>query len=148
MLDEFDELFRKMREFEKKLQRYIEEELTSALRELRSDLAYMENMFKPMSHYEGYLRPLYTIRDRGSYIEVYIDLPKADEKTIDIRFKDNYMFIRARLKEEVRFSGLGGRGGETKFHEYREVLELPIKIDPDRVRLDVRKGRVKVIIYK
>ena len=148
MLDEFDELFRKMREFEKKLQRYIEEELTSALRELRSDLAYMENMFKPMSHYEGYLRPLYTIRDRGSYIEVYIDLPKADEKTIDIRFRDNYMFIRARFKEEVRFSGLSGRGGETKFHEYREVLELPIKIDPDKVRLDVRKGRVKVIIYK
>jgi HSP20 family molecular chaperone IbpA len=148
VLDEFDELFRKMREFEKKLQRYIEEELTSALRELRSDLAYMENMFKPMSHYEGYLRPLYAIRDRGSYIEVYIDLPKADEKTIDIQFRDNYMFIRARLKEEVRFSGLSGRGGEIKFHEYREVLELPIKIDPDKVRLDVKKGRVKVIIYK
>jgi HSP20 family molecular chaperone IbpA len=148
VLDEFDELFRKMREFEKKLQRYIEEELTRALSELKSDLAYMENMFKPMSHYEGYLRPLYTIRDRGSYIEVYIDLPKADEKTIDIRFRDNYMLIRARLKEEVRFSGLSGRGGETKFHEYREVLELPIKIDPDKVRLDVKKGRVRVIIYK
>jgi HSP20 family molecular chaperone IbpA len=58
------------------------------------------------------------------------------------------MFIRARLKEEVRFSGLSGRGGETKFHEYREVLELPIKIDPDKVKLDVKKGRVKVIIYK
>jgi hypothetical protein len=61
----------------KRIRRYIEEELTSALRELRSDLAYMENVFKPMSHYEGYLRPPYTIRDRGPYIEVYIDLPKA-----------------------------------------------------------------------
>jgi HSP20 family molecular chaperone IbpA len=84
-------------------------------RELREELARIEDMFKPMWHYED-LRPLlYSIRDRGSYLEIQLDLSQADEKTIDIHFEDIYMFIRARLKKEVVFHRLSGRGGETRF---------------------------------
>jgi HSP20 family molecular chaperone IbpA len=75
-------------------------------------------------------------------------LPKADEKTIDVRFQGNLMFLRAKLKEEVTFSGISGKGGETKFYEYREVIELPIVVDPNKVRIDVRKGIIRILIYK
>jgi len=58
------------------------------------------------------------------------------------------MYIKAKLREEVVFHGVMGRSGETRFHEYREVIELPFKVDSEKVRVDARKGRVKIIIHK
>jgi len=146
--EEFDEFIKRMRELERKIRDYVESELERALRTFSEELRQVEDTLRPMWHHEGYLRPLYSIRDRGSYIEVFIDLPKADEKTIEVKFRENYMYIKAKLREEVVFHGVTGRGGETRFHEYREVIELPFKVDPEKVRVDARKGRVKIIIHK
>jgi len=145
---ELENFFKRISELEKRLREYIKREIEDTIRELRRELIHQEDMFKPMWHHEGYLRPLYSIRDRGSFIEIYVDLPRADEKSIDIWFKDNYVYIRARLKEDVRFHRLSGRSGEIEFQEYREVVELPFKIDPNRVRVDARRGRVKITIYR
>jgi len=125
--DEFDEFFKRMRELEKRIREYVESEIEKTLREFRDELKYMEDAFRPMWHHQGYLRPLYSIRDRGNYIEVYVDLPRADEKSLEVKFQDNYMYIKAKLREEVRFHGITGQSGETRFYEYRDVIELPLK---------------------
>jgi len=148
MDEEFERLFKRIKEIERSFREYIEDEFQRIIRRLREDMIYVERMFSPMWHYEGYLRPLYSVIDKGSYYEIYIDLPKADEQSIDIRFSDNLMYIKARLKEEIKFRGLSGRGGETKFYEYREVVELPFKVDPQKVRIFAKRGFVKVLIYK
>jgi HSP20 family molecular chaperone IbpA len=148
MDEEFERLFKRIREIERNLREYIEDEFRKAVRSFREDIMYIEGMLAPMWHYEGYLRPLYSIVDRGSYYEINIDLPKADEQSIDIRFSSNLMYVRARLKEDVGFSGLSGRGGEARFHEYREVVELPIKVDPQKVKVIAKRGFVKILIYK
>jgi|UniRef100_A0A7J2U019 HSP20 family molecular chaperone IbpA len=148
MDEDFERLFKRIKEIERNLREYIEDEFRRAIGKFREDMMHIEGMLAPMWHYEGYLRPLYSIVDKGSYYEIYIDLPKADEQSIDIRFRGNMMYVRARLKEEIGFSGLSGRGGETKFHEYREVVELPFNIDPQKVRVVAKRGFVKVLIYK
>ena len=146
--EEFERIFKRIREVEKRIREYMEDEIRKTMRSIREELAFAEGLFRPMWNHEGHLRPLYSINDRGSYYEILIDLPKADEKTIDVRFQGNLMFLRAKLKEEITFSGISGKGGETKFYEYREVIELPIVVDPNNVRIDIRKGIIRVLIYK
>ena len=146
--DDFERMFRRIRAFEKGIREYIESEFRRLLNEFKEDVSHIERVFSPMWNYEGYLRPLYIVKDRGSFYEIYIDLPKVDEGSIDIKFIDNVIYIRARLREEVMFSSWSGRGGETRFYEYREAIELPIKIDPNKVKVLTKRGMVKIIIYK
>ncbi|MEL9939716.1 MAG: Hsp20 family protein [Ignisphaera sp.] len=146
--EEFDRLFKRIREIERSVRDLIESEFRKILEDFREDMSHFKEMMYPMWHHEGYLRPLYTIYDRGNYYEILIDLPKSDEGSIDVRFHGNTIYIRARLKEEIRFSHWSGKGGETRFHEYREVIEIPTKIDPDKVKVLKKRGLVKILIYK
>ncbi len=151
-MSEFDEEFRKMlkrmREIERRTREYIEDELRRVAEEIRSEIESVERMLSPSWSHNGYLRPLYSLRDEGSNYVLYIDLPRVDEGTIDVRFVGNKVVIKARLKEETRFTEWSGRGGEIKFNEYREVIELPVAIDPSKVKVLTRKRVVKVIIPK
>ncbi|RLG74430.1 MAG: hypothetical protein DRO14_05700, partial [Thermoprotei archaeon] len=84
----------------------------------------------------------------GNAYIIYIDLPKVDEGSIDVRFKDNLVMIRAKLKEGLTLSNWSSRGSEVRFYEYREVIELPIRIDPEKVRVNVKRSRVQIIVPK
>ncbi|MDK6029466.1 Hsp20 family protein [Ignisphaera sp. 4213-co] len=145
--EEFEKLFRKIREVERSVKDFVESEFKRILDSVE-DVMHIRRVLSPTWYHEGYLRPLYTVYDRGSYYEILIDLPKVDEGSIDVRFQDNLIYIRARLKEEIRFSNWSGVGGETRFHEYREVIEIPIRINPEKVRIQTRRGLVKILVYK
>ncbi len=151
-MSEFDEeirrMLKRMREIERRTREYIEDELRRVAEEIRSEIESVERMLSPSWSHNGYLRPLYSLRDEGSNYVLYIDLPRVDEGTIDVKFIGNKVVIRARLKEETRFTEWSGRGGEIKFNEYREVIELPITIDPSKVKVLTKKRVVKVIIPK
>ena len=147
--DEFDRLMKKIRELEKRVWDYIEGEVRRAASEIRREFESVERMLSPSWSSEGFLKPLYSIRDEGNAYAIYVDLPKADEGTIDVRFKDNKILIRARLKEKTDFSPWTGRGGEVKFTEYRDLIEVPVKhIDPSRVRIIKRRRFIKILIPK
>ncbi|HDD26191.1 MAG TPA: hypothetical protein ENF75_03785 [Acidilobales archaeon] len=147
--DEFDRLIKRIRELEKKTWEYIESEMRRAFTEVRREFESVERMLSPSWSHDGYLKPLYSIRDEGNYYAIYIDLPRVDEGSIDVRFKENKVLIRAKLKERMKLSPWSGRGGEIGFTEYREVIEVPVsRIDPKRVKVITRKRFVKILIPK
>ena len=146
--DEFERLWKRIREVEKSIREYVEEEFRRALEDIRSELRSIDRMLMPSWSHEGYLRPLYTVKDVGNAYVVYIDLPKVDEGSIDVRFRDNLIMIRAKLKEGLTLSNWSSRGSEVRFYEYREVIELPVRIDPKKVRVSVRRSRVQIVIPK
>ncbi len=142
---EFDRIERIFRELED----YISRRIREKLEELYSEVHSLASMMKPMWHHEGYLEPLYTVKDMGSYIAIYIDLPCAEESTIDVQFlSPRKISIRARLKEGVTFSDWSSRFSSTRFTEYRTVIELPVEVDPSRARVRVKRGVVEVIVPK
>jgi len=142
--DEFEKFWQKIREIERKMLESLREEEERVLKELEE----VRKALTPSWSYEGYLRPLYTIRDLGDEYVLYIDLPNADQGSVDIKFKDNTILIRAKLKMQHRFSEWSGQGGETVFTEYRDVITLPFNIDPSCVSLRQRKGMIELRIKK
>ncbi len=146
--DEFERLWKRIREVEKSIREYVEEEFRRALEDIRSELRSIDRMLMPSWSHEGYLRPLYTVKDVGNAYVIYIDLPKVDEGSIDVRFRDNLVMIKAKLKEGLTLSNWSSRGSEVRFYEYREVIELPVRIDPKKVRVSVKRGRVQIVVPK
>ena len=142
--DEFERLWRRVKEFEKKMLESFREEEERIIKELED----FRKALTPSWSCEGYLRPLYTMRDLGDEYVLYIDLPNADQGSIDIKFKDNAILIRAKLKVEHKFSEWTGQGGETIFTEYRDVITLPFNIDPSCVSLRQKKGMIELRIKK
>jgi len=146
--EEFERLWKRIREVEKSIREYVEEEFRRALEDIRSELRSIDRMLMPSWSHEGYLRPLYTVKDVGNAYVIYIDLPKVDEGSIDVRFRDNLVMIKAKLKEGLTLSNWSSRGSEVRFYEYREVIELPVRIDPKKVRVSVKRGRVQIVVPK
>jgi len=142
--DEFERFWRRIKEIERRMLESFREEEERILRELEE----VRKALMPSWSYEGYLRPLYTMRDLGNEYVLYIDLPNADQGSIDIKFKGNAVLIRAKLRVKHRFSEWSGRGGETVFTEYRDVITLPFNIDPNCVSLRQRKGMIELRIRK
>ncbi len=142
--DEFKKLLRKWEQLERSFREMIRREIEKFEKEL--DIVRIPA--SPSWSSEGVLKPLYSVRDEGDSYVIYVDIPKADEGTIEVNFMDNKVEIKARLRKEFRFEGWSGRGGETTFTKYREVIELPIRIDPQRVRVRKRKGIVEIRIPK
>ena len=105
-------------------------------------------MSSPSWSHRGWLRPLYSIKDLGDRLEVLIDLPSADEATIEVRASGRRVSISAKLKKETVFSDWSGRGGEVVFTEFREEITLPVDVVEEPLAVDVRRGVVRVIFKK
>ncbi len=142
--DEFEKFWRRIKEIERRMLESFREEEERILREFEE----IRRALIPSWSYEGYLRPLYTMRDLGNEYVLYIDLPNADQGSIDIKFKGNAILIRAKLRMKHRFSEWSGQGGETIFTEYRDVITLPFNVDPSCVCLRQRKGMIELRIRK
>ena len=146
--DEISEMLKKFRKELRELEDYIMRTIRDEVHRLYEDLVSMERMFRPMWHHEGYLEPLYSIKDLSDRIIVYIDLPYAEEGSIDVKFVDNKMIIKARLKDRLSYSGWSTRFERITFNEYRTVIDLPIMIDPNKIKIRSRKGLVEITIFK
>lgn len=146
--DEFEKLWRKIREVEKSIKEYIEDEIRRGFKQIKEEIRTIESMIAPSWSHEGYLKPLHTVRDEGSHYTIYVDLPRADEGSVDVRYSENKILIRARLKESMDFGEWSARAGEIRFKEYKGIIELPIIIDPAKVRIIVKKGVLKIIVPK
>ncbi|RLG85653.1 MAG: hypothetical protein DRO39_05075 [Thermoprotei archaeon] len=143
--DELEEIFRRINELRRRIESFVEEAVRRSLEGTRRQAV---EALRPLWSSEGVLEPLYSVRDTGREYVVYVDLPYANEGTIDVKFIGNEMVIEARLKSEVAINGWHKRYQETKFHSYRAVVKLPVAPDPRRVRIRVRKGVIQVVIPK
>jgi len=137
--DLFKKIERRMREIEDLLRREVEDLFRgSGLERLRSEQGYFGES----------IEPLYTIRDLGDRVVVYIDMPYASEGSIEVKFQGNRMLVYAKLRSSVNPSewAKAYRGVEVK--EYRSIITLPFEPRPEGTRVRVKKGVVEVSILK
>jgi len=146
--EEFDRLTKRVERVFREMEDYIARRIREEMESLYSELSSMERMLRPMWHYDGYLEPLYTIKDLGDRVVVYIDIPFAEEGAIDVRFVDGKLFIKAKLRKGISFSDWSSRFSETRFTEYRAVIDLPPGLDYSKARVRVKRGVIEIAIPK
>ncbi len=146
--EEIEKFMKKVERLARETKDYIESMLRKEMERLYQEISSFERMLKPLWDSSGSLEPLYTVKDLGDKIVVYVDLPMAQEGTIDVKFSENKIYVYAKLRKDVKFHEWYGRLKETKFTEYKLVITLPIKIDPDKVNVTYKKGVLQITIRK
>jgi HSP20 family molecular chaperone IbpA len=142
MSEFFDEFFEKL---EKRL-RMLERDIMRSVEELFKNINIPE--YRRTLEISETVEPLYTIKDLGDRIVIYIDLPYVAEGTIDVKFEGRTMYIYAKLKESVKLDRLSRRFRGLEVQEYRVAIELPLEPKPDKTKIRTRKGIVEITIYK
>jgi HSP20 family molecular chaperone IbpA len=142
MSEFFDEFFEKL---EKRL-RMLERDIMRSVEELFKNINIPE--YRRTLEISETVEPLYTIKDLGDRIVVYIDLPYVAEGTIDVKFEGRTMYIYAKLKESVKLDRFSRRFRGLEVQEYRVAIELPLEPKPDKTKIRTRKGIVEITIYK
>jgi HSP20 family molecular chaperone IbpA len=142
MSEFFDEFFEKL---EKRL-RMLERDIMRSVEELFKNINIPE--YRRTLEISETVEPLYTIKDLGDRIVVYIDLPYVAEGTIDVKFEGRTMYIYAKLKESVKLDRFSRRFRGLEIQEYRVAIELPLEPKPDKTKIRTRKGIVEITIYK
>jgi HSP20 family molecular chaperone IbpA len=142
MSEFFDEFFEKL---EKRL-RMLERDIMRSVEELFKNINIPE--YRRTLEISETVEPLYTIKDLGDRIVVYIDLPYVAEGTIDVKFEGRTMYIYAKLKESVKLDRFSRRFRGLEVQEYRVTIELPLEPKPDKTKIRTRKGIVEITIYK
>jgi HSP20 family molecular chaperone IbpA len=142
MSEFFDEFFEKL---EKRL-RMLERDIMRSVEEVFKNINIPE--YRRTLEISETVEPLYTIKDLGDRIVIYIDLPYVAEGTIDVKFEGRTMYIYAKLKESVKLDRLSRRFRGLEVQEYRVAIELPLEPKPDKTKIRTRKGIVEITIYK
>ena len=139
-----DEFFRKL---EKKL-REIEEDFKKDVEKLLRELRPEETSPARIKGVGEVVEPLYTVRDLGDRLVVYVDLPYASEGTIDIKFEGRKMLISAGLKKTLNLRDWSERYEGVEVKQYKTVIDLPFEPDPKKTKIRVKKGVAEVTIFK
>jgi HSP20 family molecular chaperone IbpA len=120
MSDSVDEFFkrleRKLREMEESIRRDVEKLLSGS----RSEAGPTR-----IKTFGEVMEPLYTMRDMGDRLIIYVDLPYASERTIDVRFEDNKMIISAELKKTLSLNNWSERHKGIEVKQYKTVIDPP-----------------------
>ena len=139
--DEFiDRIERRLRRIEDEIRRSFEDLFKS----FREEMAF----HRRPSVYGEYLEPLYTVKDLGDRIVIYIDLPYAAEGSIDVKFEGRRMYVYAKLREKLKLDEWSRRHRGLEVTEYRAAIDLPIEPRPEKTSVRTRKGVVEITIYK
>ena len=142
--NEFKRIIKKWEEIRRSVKELIDEEM----RRLDEEVQGFKSLIQPSWSSNGVLKPLYAMREVGNEYVIYVDVPKVDEGSINVGFMNNKIVLKANLKKEVRFKELSGTVSETSFKEYQEVIELPIQINPHKVRVRTKKGIIEIRVHK
>ncbi len=82
---------------------------------------------------EEVVEPLMEIRISGKEIRICFDIPGVDKSSLDVQASDNSIVLRAAARI----------GGRTVI--YFKHVNLPIEIDPDRVRARLTSGVLELV---
>jgi len=144
MSDSIDEFFKRLEKKLREIEESIRKDVEKLLSESRSEVTGPTKI-KTLGEV---VEPLYTMRDMGDRLVIYVDLPYASEGTIDVRFEDNKMIISAELKKALSLNNWSERYKGIEVKQYKTVIDLPFSPNPEKTRIRVKKGVVEVTIFK
>jgi len=143
MSDSIDEFFKKLEKKLREMEESIRKDVEKLLSESRSEAGPTR-----IKTFGEVMEPLYTMRDMGDRLIIYVDLPYASEGTIDVRFEDNKMIISAELKKTLSLNNWSERYKGIEVKQYKTVIDLPFSPNPEKTKVRVKKGVVEVTIFK
>ncbi len=144
MSDSIDEFFKRLEKKLREIEESIRKDVEKLLSESRSEVMGPTKI-KTLGEV---VEPLYTMRDMGDRLVIYVDLPYASEGTIDVRFEDNKMIISAELKKALSLNNWSERYKGIEVKQYKTVIDLPFSPNPEKTKIRVKKGVVEVTIFK
>jgi len=151
MSDVIDEFFKR---FEKRLKDLESEMIREVQRISREIERTFTSIKQPWYSYEAprihgeTIEPLYTMRDLGDRIVIYLDLPYSATGTLDVKFSGNIMYISAKLKSKINLEDWSNRYRGVEVSEYKTAITLPFTPDPNNVKIRAKKGVVEIVIFK
>ncbi len=144
MSDSIDEFFKRLEKKLREIEESIRKDVEKLLSESRSEVTGPTKI-KTLGEV---VEPLYTMRDMGDRLVIYVDLPYASEGTIDVRFEGNKMIISAELKKALSLNNWSERYKGIEVKQYKTVIDLPFSPNPEKTKIRVKKGVVEVTIFK
>ena len=122
--DDFDEFFERI------LKRMLED---------------IKTMSKYMSISERYWHiPEYNIEDAGDHYLIQVYLPGVNKEDIDLEADENNIYIKVEKKEEEKEK----RGFSSRYYGIQMAIQLPQKIDLDKLEVQYNNGMLEIKAYK
>ncbi len=88
------------------------------------------------------------ISEVGDEIVIRADLPGFDKENINIRITEDTVEIVGMRKEERKESGENFFRAERKMGAVKRVLSLPVKVDPDTAKAEMKNGILEIRVKK
>ena len=136
-----DRIFKRIERAMREMEEAIAREVERAIRELRPEE-------REVRFFAESIEPLYAVRDLGDRVVVYVDLPYADTEKVNLWFEENVMYVKAKLKSRIDVGKWSERYRGIEVEEYSLSITPPVKPKPEKTRIRVKKGVLKVVVYE
>ncbi len=131
--DWFEELRRYMRERIKRIEDLFNE----------MDAGFSIPAYSPME--PGNIEePLYRIDDMGDSFRIMIDLPAIDPESLSVDLTEDYLVLRASIRDEAKYAYESILGRRVRVSSYTTTIKFPVPVNPQTVKAE-RKGDILVI---
>lgn len=93
-------------------------------------------------------RPLIDIIDRSDEVVVKADMPGVKKEDVDISLHEDSLVLRGEIKNEAAAAGENVIYSERNRRSYARTIELPVKIDAEKIRANLKDGVLSVYLPK
>lgn len=94
------------------------------------------------------IAPRTNVSETDKAIEITAELPGLEEKDVEIYFADDVLTIRGERKSEKEEKDKNYRVFERSYGAFARSLALPPGTDPNKIKANLQKGVLKVIVEK
>jgi len=127
VLDEFDEMDRRMDEFYRR----------------------MNSLLEPMWDIPAQtLKPLYEVRQTRDLIKILVDLPYVEREAVQLKVNEDSVDISAELRKPIRYDHWGTIQRRCEFKQFSVTIPLPAEVDPDVTKAKLKDGVLAVDLLK
>jgi len=88
------------------------------------------------------------LKEKDKELTVTAGLPGFNEKDIEIRVEPRRLFITAKREEKSKDKKKGETVYSERSNEVFRTIDLPVEIDPDKVKATLNKGELEVTMPK
>ena len=88
------------------------------------------------------------VKETSSAIEVCAELPGMSKEDIDIALENNTLILSGEKKEVNEEKEESYHLLERRYGSFKRVLNLPVSIDPDKVKANYKDGILTITIQK
>lgn len=97
---------------------------------------------------KGVASPAIDIIDKEKEVVVKADMPGVVKDDIDISFREDKLTISGAVKAEAETKEENYYYSERSYHSYSRTVNIPLKVDPDKIKANLKDGVLTVHLPK